>query len=325
MNQDALISVIVPVYNVEKYLDCCIHSIVDQTYKNLEIILVDDGSPDNCPAMCDDWAAKDNRIRVVHKDNGGGGDARNVGMDIARGDFISLIDSDDYIEPHMYEHLLSLMTDDVDIAECGILETESDCAALDNGQGSQIQYYATQDALRFHIADTIFRQTPPNKLYRRNTIGEIRFPVGMRIDDEFWTYRVIANARRLAHSFCNMYAYRQQSGSVMHLSFAPARLQALDAKCRRLDFLRDNFPELVPLATVNLWYTSLYMGQMALLHMAKENRKAAFEKIYTVRKIYPLAPEDVRDLPMKQRLWAVISNRSFVAACWLRNYLKIGI
>ena len=111
----------------------------------------------------------------------------------------------------------------------------------------------------------------------------------------------------------------------MHLSFAPARLQALDAKCRRLDFLRDNFPELVPLATVNLWYTSLYMGQMALLHMAKENRKAAFEKIYTVRKIYPLAPEDVRDLPMKQRLWAVISNRSFVAACWLRNCLKIGI
>lgn len=94
MNEAPLISVIVPVYKVEQYLDRCVQSIVDQTYKNLEIILVDDGSPDNCPAMCDAWAAKDSRIRVIHKENGGVASARNVGLDNAVGQYISFVDSD---------------------------------------------------------------------------------------------------------------------------------------------------------------------------------------------------------------------------------------
>ena len=106
MNSNPKISVIVPVYKVEKYLDKCVESIVNQTYKNLEIILVDDGSPDNCPAMCDEWAEKDERIRVIHKENGGLADARNAGMDIATGDYIGFVDSDDWIEPNMYEVLL---------------------------------------------------------------------------------------------------------------------------------------------------------------------------------------------------------------------------
>ena len=94
---NSLISVIVPIYNVEKYLDKCVDSIINQTYKNLEIILVDDGSPDNCPQMCDDYAKKDSRIRVVHKENGGLSDARNAGMKVATGEYVSFIDSDDYI------------------------------------------------------------------------------------------------------------------------------------------------------------------------------------------------------------------------------------
>ena len=96
-----LISVIVPVYKVEKYLDRCVQSIVDQTYKNLEIILVDDGSPDNCPAMCDAWAEKDHRIKVIHQQNAGGGAARNAALDIAQGDLIAFADSDDYLAPDM--------------------------------------------------------------------------------------------------------------------------------------------------------------------------------------------------------------------------------
>ena len=94
-----LISVIIPIYNVEAYLDECIASVIAQTYSNLEIILVDDGSPDNCPQMCDEWAAKDSRIRVIHKENGGLSDARNAGIDIATGEYIAFVDSDDWIEP----------------------------------------------------------------------------------------------------------------------------------------------------------------------------------------------------------------------------------
>ena len=102
-----LISVIVPVYKVEPYLDKCVRSIVEQTYQNLEIILVDDGSPDNCGAICDAWAEKDSRIKVIHKENGGLSDARNAGMDVATGQWIAFVDSDDWIAEEMYESLLN--------------------------------------------------------------------------------------------------------------------------------------------------------------------------------------------------------------------------
>ncbi len=114
-----LISVIVPVYNAEKYFDICVQSIADQTYKNLEIILVDDGSPDNCPAICDKWAKKDSRIKVIHKENGGVSSARNTGIENANGAYIGFVDSDDYIELDMIEALHKLVKqDDFDVAVC---------------------------------------------------------------------------------------------------------------------------------------------------------------------------------------------------------------
>lgn len=325
MGRGELISVIVPVYKVEKYLDRCVQSVVDQSHAQLEIILVDDGSPDNCGAMCDVWASKDGRIKVIHKENGGAGLARNVALDIAQGEYISLIDSDDYIEPHMYERLLSLMTDGVDIAECGLLETELDDAALDDGSSFESKAYMVEEAMEAHIQDRVFRQLIWNKLYRREVVGDIRFPVGNRIDDEFWTYRVIANARKLARTSCKMYAYRQQPESVMHLSFSLPRLQAVDAKCQRLELLKERFPNLVSQARINLWFTCLYMGQMSLLHMKQEDCQKAFIKLADVRKRYSLTNEDKRSLPLKQRLWAFLSDISFAMTCRLRNRLKVGV
>ena len=109
MTQLPLISVIVPVYKVENYLDCCVQSIVNQTYSNLEIILIDDGSPDASGAMCDAWAEKDSRIRVIHQENAGGGAARNAGLDAARGERIAFVDSDDYIAPDCYQYMSTLV------------------------------------------------------------------------------------------------------------------------------------------------------------------------------------------------------------------------
>ena len=286
---------------------------------------MDDGSPDNCGDMCDAWAAKDSRIQVIHQPNAGGGAARNAALDIASGAFVGMVDSDDYIEPHMYAHLRSLMTDEVDIAECGMIETELDTAQLDDGGSFESKVYTTDQAMKLHIADTLFRQTPPNKLYRRSAIGQIRFPVGNRIDDEFFTYRVIANARKLVRTSCNMYAYRQQPESVMHLSFSIPRLQAVDAKCQRLELMEKQFPALVSPARINLWYTCLYMGQMSLLHMNREDCQKAFLKLADARKQYPLTTEDKRSLPLKQRLWAFFSDISFTGTCKLRNSLKVGI
>lgn len=320
-----LISVIIPIYNVEKYLNQCIQSVVNQTYRNLEIILVDDGSPDNCPAICDAWAAKDSRIKVVHKENGGSGQARNVALDIAEGQYVGFVDSDDYIAPHMYEHLLHFMTENVDIVECNYKETSDDYMLFDEENNWIHQEYTARDALSYHINDTLFRQIIWNKLYRNQTIDNIRFPVGNRIDDEFWTYRVIANARKLVHTSCNMYAYRQQPESVMHCSFSLHRLQAVDAKCQRLKLLQERFPELLSQARINLWYTCLYMGQMSLLHMRADEQAKAFEKLYVTRKQCPLTNNDKRSLPLKQRVWAILSDVSFATACKLRNCLKIGV
>ena len=117
--EEELISIIVPVYKVEKYLDKCINSIVSQTYKNLEVILVDDGSPDSCGKMCDEWTKKDTRIKVIHKENGGLSDARNFGLDCAKGKYIQFVDSDDYIEKDMIEFLYkNLKENNADISIC---------------------------------------------------------------------------------------------------------------------------------------------------------------------------------------------------------------
>ena len=179
MNKLPLISVIVPVYKVEAYLDKCVSSVAEQTYNNLEIILVDDGSPDNSPAMCDAWAEKDNRIRVIHQKNAGSGASRNAALDIAQGEFIAFVDSDDYIAPDMYAHLFSLLEQGADIAECGYINVTDDAAVFQE-RGFNAQKYTAEEAMHLHIQDTAFRQLIWNKLYRREVIGGIHFPKGKK-------------------------------------------------------------------------------------------------------------------------------------------------
>lgn len=321
-----LISVIVPVYKVEKYLDRCVQSIVDQTYRNLEIILVDDGSPDNCPAMCDAWAEKDSRIKVIHKENGGGAQARNVGIDYAKGQLIGFVDSDDFIQPNMYQYLYQiLMETNCDIAECSFFTTDSDNSFKAEHINETLLILNTEDALKEHIHDRICRQLVWNKLYRRKSIDDIRMVEGKFIDDEFFTYRVLSQAGKVVVSNQKLYAYRQHPDSVMHKNFTISRLQAVDAKCQRLEFLKSKFPNLVSVAKINLWYTCLYMGQMALLFMEKTERLHAFKILEDVMKQYPLSSDEMGSLSYKQKVWALLSNISFTSTCKLRNCLHIGI
>ena len=284
-----LISVVVPVYRVEDYLDHCIQSIVEQTYSNLEILLVDDGSPDASGEICDRWAQRDSRIRVIHKQNAGAGAARNTALDMAKGDLIAFVDSDDYLHPNLYAHLFGLMKEGVEIAECEIGITESDDLAMDDGTGAAVQVCDTEEALRLHIQDEVFRQTPPNKLYCRACVGEIRFPEGNLIDDEFFTYKVLGNAKKLAHSSACMYAYRQQAGSAMHKPYSLRRLQGLDAKCQRLDYLEKNYPGLVWEAKADLLMTCLGAMQGCLRSLKGEELEAARAKLKEIlTRITPL-------------------------------------
>ena len=320
MKELPLISVIVPVYNVEAYLDQCIASIAGQTYSNLEIILVDDGSPDNSGAICDAWAEKDSRIRVIHKKNGGAGAARNTGLEEAKGEIISMIDSDDYLEPHMFQYLYSLMADDVDIAECVMGLTERDDLLMEDGTSAEVTVANREEAMRLHIRDEIFCQTPPNKLYRRSAIADARFPVGNLIDDEFFTYQVIGNSRRLAHSSAVMYAYRQQPGSAMHKPYSLKRLQGLTAKQQRLDYLQKNLPSLVYEAKFDLFFTCLYAMQGCLNSLSEADLQTARKIIRAiVDQIVPLEanPEE----SSKKNLLLKLAQKNFEGTAKLLNFL----
>lgn len=320
-----MISVIVPVYKVEQYLNQCVQSIVSQSYSNLEIILVDDGSPDNCPSMCDAWAAEDSRIKVIHKENGGAGSARNVGMSAITGNWFAFVDGDDYIAPWMYERMAVHITDDVDLIECAMENTSDDSFSFEKSQDGDILTMDAEQAMSAHLSDVIFRQTPPNKLYRTGTARGIPFPVGTLIDDEFWTYRVIGKARKLVHIPDVLYAYRQHDASAMHRSFSLKRLQMLDARCERLDYIRQHFPNLVSKAEIGLWGACLYSCQMAMLHLPPNECGIAINK--TKKTLAQIPPNTGRflSLSLSRKLWWIFSKITISGTCRLRNLLKIGI
>lgn len=317
------ISVIVPVYKVEQYLNRCIRSIVDQTYQNLEIILVDDGSPDNCGAMCDLWAQKDPRIKVIHKENGGSGAARNTALDAATGDYIAFVDSDDYICPEMLQHLLQLLKDGADIAECGYRNTDNDFLNFDTSH-PQISSFDPENAMLLHIRDKHFRQIIWNKLYSRNVIGDIRFVDGKKIDDEFWTYRVLGNAKKLIQSSKVCYAYRQQNTSAMHSMSVQNHLQVLEAKVLRHEYIKESFPALASESLIILWQTCLYQAQCVLSQLKDDKKEQALRFIMDILNKHPISGEVFSECSAKQKLWFSAAKRNLTGTCRIRNFLRIG-
>lgn len=318
-----LISVIVPVYNVEKYLEKCIFSITQQTYNNLEIILVDDGSYDSSPQICDLWAAKDYRIQVFHIKNSGGGQARNWGLNHANGEYIAFVDSDDYISEYMFEYLEQQLKDGYDIAECDYLTVQKDNAVFDKFEAEDSFIECTaKDALSFNVKDQIFRQIIWNKLYKKEVIGEIRFPVGTQIDDEFWTYKVIGNAKKLIHSDKKLYAYRQQADSIMHKINAAKKIEALKAAVEKQEYIVKYFPELESESLVHLWMKCIYQGQIVLLENDKEEIQKEFKYIKDIIQKYPI--KNKSKITLKQRIWIAAFGLKQKAVCRIRNYMKIG-
>ncbi len=317
------ISVIVPVYKVEPYLDQCVGSIVAQTYKNLEIILVDDGSPDNCPAMCDAWARKDFRIRVVHKENGGLSDARNAGLAVATGDHIGFVDGDDHIAPTMYEQLMAHLTDTgSDIAACGVqmvwedgktaLLTQPGHTVLDNVQ-----------AMEALISETWLKQPVWYKLYKRSTVEGILFEKGKCHEDVFWSYQPIARANRVCVFDTPLYFYRQRSDSIMGNGFSEKRLDALEAMEQRLQFLQRAYPMLTPENENRLFAYSMYLMQYALRSPKKS--EAIRTRLQEYARAHRPKAQLLREMPLGTRFWQTLACVSFIGTCKLRNAFGRGI
>ena len=322
-----LISIIVPAYNAEKYLDHCIESITNQTYKKLEIILIEDGSPDNCGLICDIWAKKDARIKVLHVANGGSARARNIGLLHAKGKYVGFVDADDFLMPSMYETLYQLaINSSAEITECGYYKVTSDVMhnSLNNLEVKTIRSFNTTEALLENVRDTAVQQVVWNKLYLKRVIGNTFFTEGKYIDDEFWTYKIIGSAKKIVSTTEKLYCYRQQEASVMHQSFSLRRMDALEAKLQRLKYIEEGFPSIVSEAKCNLYFTCIYLQQMALKNMNKEEQMAMRKKIKNCLNSFRIEKSDLQSIDNKQRVWFLLSRLSFIGTCRIRNILKIG-
>lgn len=208
-----LISVIIPVYNVQPYLKQCIESIINQTYKNLEIILVDDGSTDESGSICDSYALQDKRIRVIHQENMGLSSARNTGIDSANGDFISFIDSDDYVDPDLYQILHDKVVEyNLDIISFRSSINKGGKLYTPKRYKGEFTIYQGKEILENALKNDDVCVW--NKLYKRSVIGNIRFPVGRVFEDTATNYLFMNHAYRYAHYNKALHIYRKRAGSI---------------------------------------------------------------------------------------------------------------
>lgn len=241
------ISVIVPVYNVEKYLNRCVQSITDQTYENLEIILVDDGSPDNCGVLCDVWAKKDSRIRVVHKPNGGLSSARNAGIDIATGQYVGFVDSDDYIHPQMYEKLYAALLEtgaDISICNYDYVDEQTGEPDLNMRAASPLKDGVLTRKQAYEKIGRIvhgygFYVTAWNKLYHRSIFEDLRFKEGFIHEDEFFVHHLFSHCSRIATISDRLYLYVQRSGSITKKKATIRSLHGVYSYYDRYQFFRE--------------------------------------------------------------------------------------
>ena len=231
-----MVSVIVPVYNVENYLRQCIESLLKQTYSNLEIILIDDGSTDKCGEICDEYAIADERIRVFHTENRGISAARNAGLDAAKGDYIGFVDSDDWIEPEMYELLLNAAKQkNADVSVCGSwyeYHSNSEEANINN-----IEYHG-KDCLKA-LVERKFRTAVWNKLFQRRLFDSVRFPEGRSFEDLAIMHLVFSNVNLVVSVDKLLYHYRQRSNSMVKTYSARVLLDLADAFIDRFKYLEE--------------------------------------------------------------------------------------
>ena len=236
----AEISLIVPIYRVEQYIFRCIDSVLSQTYTDFELILVDDGSPDNCGSICDEYALKDERVHVIHKENGGLSDARNAGIDWVfahcSSKWIGFLDSDDWIHPKYLELLLcAAIRDQVNISIGEAVWTSSEKIIWEEDARSTVW-----------SVEAYFKENPTNatvawgKLYNKSLFQDIRFPVGRIYEDEFTTYKILFGQKKVSVIGIPLYAYFQNPSGIMLSGWSPRKLDCLDALEEQVAFFVSN-------------------------------------------------------------------------------------
>lgn len=269
MIENDLISIIVPIYNVEKYINKCVDSIINQTYKNLEIILVDDGSPDNCPQICDEYAKKDNRIKIIHKENGGLSSARNAGLDIMTGKYVTFIDSDDYYEPEAIEILYNCIKDSkVQISVMKFLKVyETDSINKKTNNINTVQYINSIDYLKF-LCEKKISESVWDKLFDIEILKNKRFEIG-RLNEDFIFLSKLLILNNVKISLIDFYGYNYYSraNSITSNGYGKSLIDSVKNGFELLELAKKEKPE-----------TELYFARFIL---------------YQIRTIFIIMPWDL--------------------------------
>ena len=275
-----MISVIVPIYNVSLYLRCCIESILNQTYTDLEIILVDDGSTDNSGIICDEYSLKDSRIRVIHQKNQGQSVARNKGIELAKGDWISFIDSDDWIEPTFYETFIELSSKyECDIFSCDFRYRNNEVILSQSNDKLTVVHYDLDSLIRGLLPnDPNIKFVVWNKLWKRSLIDNIRFTTGQICEEIAFDRQIFLRSKGLVHINKTLYNYRQNREGNTSSSFKLARMCVID---EFKEFINDldklGKPELGDIVTiVAAEHLIDYYNSAIIFHQSKTIRKKIF-------------------------------------------------
>ena len=278
-----MISVIVPIFGVEPFLDECVLSILRQTYEDLEIILIDDGSPDCCDKICDNYASLDPRIRVIHKKSSGPSDARNEGLRVARGEYIGFVDSDDYISKDMFSVLYSLIEKThSDIAVCGHIKTSHKGRPRFFLRKKRVIIMDSQEALSRMLQFGGYESFVWNKLFKKELFHSISFPSGHLYEDLYTTYKLIDKAKRIVYTKEIKYYYRQRIGSLLHTVYNHKYYDYVHASLEVRSFIEANYPQIHMTALIAFYRARVFTFCRLLLSrpQALLNREARREEIY---------------------------------------------
>lgn len=305
--EQTLISIIIPVYKVEPYLERCVNSVRNQTYQRLEIILVDDGSPDRCGEMCDAYAREDSRIRVIHKENGGPSSARNAALDIATGDYVGFVDSDDWVEENMYETLCGLLTENgAQIAACGLQ------CDFPNGKVSYFnpnypaerntEVFTMLDALREVATAEKITNSPCDKLFAREIFEGLCMKEGIVNEDAQIMHRWLERTEKVVYTPVPYYHYIMTDTSITRGVFKESRFMEAQVCAERVEYYRQKYPQLSDYAMatyveicLNLIYASTGLEKFAqrreelIRQLRKEVHMGAFLRLKKKIKIKYLA------------------------------------
>lgn len=237
-----IVSIIVPIYNVEKYLDKCIQSIVNQTYKYIEIILINDGSTDGCLDICRKWSFLDDRIKIINKKNGGLSDARNTGIVNSSGEYLFFVDSDDWIECNIIERLITLCNKyNSEIAICEYISAYDEDRRINDSNRilDEVKLFNKKDIL-YNLYNDLYVTTIVswNKLYKRELFNNINFPVGKIHEDEFTIYKLLYKANKIAYIKDKLYYYRQRQQSIMNTGYSWRNINRVEAYYEQMLFMK---------------------------------------------------------------------------------------